>query len=81
MAYRKKTGGRKVGTPNIITADIKSMIREALIDLGGKEYLKAQAATNAPSFMTLLGKTIPAELEAKMKLSFEPLVIKQADNG
>jgi hypothetical protein len=43
MAGRKpgspKTGGRKKGTPNKLTADVKAMVLEALDRAGGVSYL------------------------------------------
>lgn len=62
MAYKKKTGGRKIGTPNKFGKELKDMILEALHNAGGVDYLTAQAKTNDTSFNTLLGKTLPLSL-------------------
>jgi hypothetical protein len=59
MAIGEKTGGRKKGTPNAITTNVKHMVLEALETVGGAEYLVAQSATNPTAFMTLVGKVLP----------------------
>lgn len=66
MAGRKpgtpKTGGRKKGTPNKLTADVKAMILEALDRKGGVDYLVKQADDNPTAFMTLVGKVLPLQV-------------------
>lgn len=42
------------------------MIRETLDDLGGKQYLMVQAEKNPTAFLTLLGKIIPSDVNAKL---------------
>ena len=54
--------GRKVGTPNKITGDVKAMILAALDKVGGAEYLYRQAEANPGAFMTLVGKVLPTTL-------------------
>lgn len=54
-----KTGGRKKGTPNKFTADVKSMVLEALDRAGGVNYLLDQSESNPNAFMTLVGKVLP----------------------
>ena len=51
--------GRKKGTPNKITSDVKAMVLAALDKAGGSEYLFKQATTNPVAFMTLVGKVLP----------------------
>jgi hypothetical protein len=67
MAGRKpgtpKTGGRKKGTPNKITADVKAAILSAFNKVGGPEYLAQQAVENPQAFMTLLGKVLPTQVK------------------
>lgn len=79
MAYRKKTGGRKIGTRNHMPKELKELIRSALDEAGGQAYLVNQAKTNPSAFMTILGKIIPQDVKAHVQHAFEPLVIKQAD--
>ena len=58
-------GGSRKGVPNKITRDLKEMILGALDDAGGRKYLAEQAVTNAPAFLTLVGKVLPKELTGK----------------
>ena len=58
--------GRPKGIPNKITSELKQMIMGALDDAGGKDYLVKQATDNPTAFMTLIGKYIPSEVNAKM---------------
>lgn len=58
----EKTGGRKKGVPNKITADLKGMILFALDDVGGQKYLVEQAKENPTAFLTLVGKVLPKEV-------------------
>ena len=61
-----KTGGRKAGTPNKISALLKDEILQAA-DSAHKDgrvgYLKYQAKKNPTAFLTLLGKVIPTQVE------------------
>lgn len=57
-----KTGGRLKGTPNKLTADLKSMILGALSEVGGQKYLAEQAEKNPAAFMTLIGKVLPLQV-------------------
>ena len=56
---RPKTGGRKKGTPNKLTADVKAMVLSALDQAGGVSYLLTQAQSNPNAFLTLVGKVLP----------------------
>lgn len=55
----ERRGGRKAGTPNKLTADLKGMILTALTKVGGVEYLQDQAIKSPASFLTLVGKVLP----------------------
>lgn len=59
--------GRPKGTPNKTTALLKDAILKAAEQAGGKEgmigYLKAQAKANPQSFLPLLGKVLPLQVE------------------
>lgn len=63
MAGRKKgtpkTGGRKKGSVNKVTADLKAAIIEAFGMVGGANYLVEQASANPTAFLTLIGKVLP----------------------
>jgi len=63
-AARPRRQGRRKGVPNRYTGDIKAMIREALIQEGGVEYLRWLATVEPRAFATLVAKTVPAELES-----------------
>jgi len=54
-----KTGGRKKGTPNKVTGDVKAMVLDALERAGGVDYLLTQSANNPNAFLTLVGKVLP----------------------
>lgn len=55
----ERRGGRKKGTPNKLTGQVKEMILEALDRKGGAGYLERQADENPVAFMGLLGKVLP----------------------
>jgi len=65
MAKGKKTGGRKKGTPNRLTGDLRQMILGALADAGGHEYLARQAEKTPSAFLALVGKLISAQSSSK----------------
>jgi hypothetical protein len=54
-----KTGGRKKGTPNKLSGDVKAMVLAALDEAGGVAYLLQQSESNASAFLTLVGKVLP----------------------
>jgi hypothetical protein len=58
-------GGRKKGVPNRFTTDVRHMILRALTGAGGVSYLQAQATANPAAFMTLLGKTLPKDVNVQ----------------
>lgn len=82
-----KTGGRQKGTPNKLTADLKSAILEAAQNAGGEGgivgYLTLQAAENPGPFMTLLGKVLPTQVEGEgggpIRLIVETAIIDAQD--
>jgi len=67
MAKGKKTGGRRKGSPNKTTAELKEMILGALSEVGGQAYLVQQALDNPNAFMTLVGKVVPRDLNAAVE--------------
>jgi len=67
MRGGKRVGaGRKPGTLNKITMQLKEAILEAAHQAGGPGgmvgYLKKQATHNSASFMALLGKVLPHQI-------------------
>lgn len=63
--------GRKKGTPNKVTRELREMILGALEDAGGQEYLREQARENPIGFMGLLGKTLPKDINLGKGLRLE----------
>jgi hypothetical protein len=62
--------GRPKGSGNKNTTAIKDMLRAALERSGGTEYFVEQAKSNPSSFMSLISKTIPADVSVIMKHTF-----------
>jgi hypothetical protein len=73
---RPAGSGRKKGQCNKHTAELKDMIRGALEDAGGRDYLARQANENPAAFMALVGKILPRDVnvEGGVKLTLEQLV-------
>jgi len=59
---KKPRGASRKGKPNKVTAELKDMIRGALDDAGGQEYLALQAMENPSAFMGLIGKILPKDV-------------------
>lgn len=55
--------GRKKGTPNKVTSELKDMILTALSDAGGVDYLKKQAEKTPNAFLALVGKVLPLQVQ------------------
>ena len=64
---RAKTGGRKVGTPDKITKELKDMILGVLDEAGGQKYLVARALDQPVAFMAVVGKILPLIISMKPK--------------
>lgn len=54
--------GRPKGATNKTTKALKDMILGALNGAGGQDYLQRQAEENPASFLTLIGKVLPSEI-------------------
>lgn len=61
-----KIGGRKKGTPNKTTKEIKDMVIGALEKKGGQAWLVKQMDLNPVAFMGLLGRILPQEMKAQL---------------
>ncbi|TDE17698.1 hypothetical protein [Dyadobacter psychrotolerans] len=57
-----KTGGRKKGVANKVTAELKDMILTALDKAGGVDYLTTQANKSPAAFLTLIAKVLPLQV-------------------
>ncbi|PRD89417.1 hypothetical protein C6P88_25090 [Burkholderia contaminans] len=57
--------GRKKGVPNKMTVEVKEMIRQALEEAGGVEYLveRAKDPRTASAFLSLVGKVLPLTIK------------------
>ena len=78
MAFEKghkKIGGKTKGTPNKVTGDIKNMIRDALSEVGGVDYLKVQAKQNPTAFLGLIKSIVPRDVNVGGQTDNE-LIIK-----
>lgn len=62
----RKTGGRKKGSTNKTSADVKNAIVEAFHLAGGATYLHGLSKTHPQVFCALVGKVVPAELKAEI---------------
>ena len=78
-----KQGGRKTGTPNKLSGDVKAMILAALDAVGGADYLLRQAGQNPVAFMALLGKLLPTQVTGKdggaILNAFDPTTLTDAE--
>lgn len=63
MARGVKTGGRKKGTPNKLTASAREAFAAAFRGLGGSDGLMRWAEENQTEFYKLYARLIPVELE------------------
>jgi hypothetical protein len=61
---RPENSGRKKGSINKATAEIKAMIETALTEAGGKDYFVRQAEENPVAFMGLIAKILPKQIDA-----------------
>ena len=69
--------GRKKGSKNKVTKALKDMILGALDDAGGQAYLAKQARENPGAFLSLIGKVLPQDINAKVAAAM--LTPEQAD--
>lgn len=72
--------GRPKGVPNRNTTLLKDAILEAAEKAGGKAglvgYLTAQAVANPQSFLPLLGKVLPMQIQHEGALRIERVDVK-----
>lgn len=54
--------GRRVGSENKVSRELKDMILSALDGAGGEAYLQKQATENPTAFLTLVGKVLPLKV-------------------
>ena len=68
MAKGRKTGGRKPGTPNKVTADERAAMQEAFRRMGDVRALSDWASQNPTEFYKLWARLIPAEQKHSGKI-------------
>jgi len=61
----RRYGGRKKGTPNKITGELREMVLTALSNKGGVKYLEEQADKNPGHFLSLLGRILPTQISGE----------------
>jgi hypothetical protein len=72
---REKTGGRQKGTPNKTTSKLKEAVLNAFEQVGGTGYLVKVAQEDPKTFVTLLGKLLPAEMKADISSEQGAIVV------
>ena len=73
-----KTGGRAKGTQNKVTKTIREAIEASFETVGGADYLARMAILEPSSYMTLLGKVLPAHMNIKTTDNTFRLVVERA---
>ena len=63
----KKGGGRKKGTPNKFTKDLKAAYLEVFEERGGAKGLLAWSQDNPDAYYSQVAKMLPKEIEAKVE--------------
>jgi len=71
---KRPGSGRKPGTPNVVPAQLKDMILQALSNQGGVQYLENQAVTNPNAFMGLIGRVLPMTVQGDKDNPVETVV-------
>lgn len=70
---KRPGSGRKKGTPNKITATVREAVEQAFNELGGKDWLIHLAVTEPKAFAALVGKVMPAKIEAEVSVTIKEL--------
>lgn len=76
MPKGAKYGGRKAGTPNKLTVELKEMILRSLAAVGGEAYLAQQARDNPSPYLALIGKVLPLQVKQGGEEPRVPTVVK-----
>lgn len=71
---RRDGSGRKSGTPNKVTASVKAAILEAFEKLGGVDYLVKVGQEDPKTFLALVGKVLPTQIEPSEETSGELVI-------
>ena len=76
MAKGRKTGGRKKGAANVMTAALKDVILQALDQLGGVTWLVEQGHKNPNAVLALIGRVLPLQIKDGGAEPMMPTVVK-----
>lgn len=71
----QKTGGRKAGTPNKMTTDIKNIFLEAFQLGGGVGWLVRQMEENPVAFINAFSRCIPRDIRAEVTGTLEMVLV------
>jgi hypothetical protein len=69
-----KSGGRRKGTPNRITGELREMVLTALSELGGVEYLIQMGHDRPEVFVRLLARCMPQAVDVRSEYDDLPVV-------
>ena len=67
----ERRGGRRKGTPNKLSRDLRELVEGALRDAGGQAYLVRQAQENPVAFLGLLKGLLPRQIDAEVSSQVE----------
>lgn len=83
MAKGRKTGGRKAGTVNKITANVRDAFEQAFAQMGGVPQLVTWAKDNQGEFYKLFSRLLPVQVNADVTghLTLEQLVAGKGPEG
>lgn len=70
--------GRPPGVPNKIAMELRDMIRLALEEEGGVQYLRWLSRAKAESFSSLVSKILPTKIEGTVAMTVADLVTQAA---
>ena len=76
---RKKTGGRKKGTPNKTTTTVKEAIMNAFDKVGGEDYLVEIAKLDHKTFCSLLGRVLPKEISTSIHSDLDLMTTEELE--
>lgn len=77
MARGKKTGGRRKGSLNRKTVEVKAALVEAFAGIGGVPALKQWGEKNRTEFYKLWGRLIPQEIKADVDGSVRMQIVEE----
>lgn len=71
--------GRPKGAVNKVTKTLREAIESSFEKVGGTDYLVKMAHEQPASYMTLLGKVLPAHMNIKAETGKFELIVKRAN--